>query len=138
MNAVVPLLCKACGANLSYTDQLLCTKRRWGFGNTPPSCACYVNSLAPGSYTVRGEYEEHLAQGLMDMADVHCKCGRQVGYRFCRDKTPTGRNQNQIGRFGLVASCFIKAPFQLEHHDVFGPSSHDPQHHHRPSVASSA
>ena len=115
-HAVVPLLCKGCGTILSYTDQLLCTKRRWGFGNAPPERACYVNSLQLGAFEVKGApYEEHLAQGLMDMADVFCRCGKQVGYKFCADKTPIGRNLNQIGRFGLVRSCFQKAPYQMPH-----------------------
>ena len=33
VNAVVPLLCRGCGATLTYTDQLLCVKRRWGCGS---------------------------------------------------------------------------------------------------------
>lgn len=120
VNAVVPLLCKGCDAILSYTDQLLCTKRRWGFGEDPPERACYVNSLLKGSFEVKGgEYEEHLAQGLMDMADVFCRCGKQVGYKFCKDKTTNGRNQNQVGRYGLVCSCFRKAPYQLGYHDPY-------------------
>jgi len=106
LNPIVPLVCRGCGSTLSHTDQFLCTKRRWGFGNSVPERACYMNSLVPGSFEVRTEYEEHLAQGLMDMADVYCKCGKQVGYKFCRDKTLTGRNQNQVGRYGLVVSCF--------------------------------
>jgi len=117
VNAVVPLLCKGCGTILSYTDQLLCTKRRWGFGHSPPERACYMNSLQIGSFELKGEpYEEHLAQGLMDMSDVFCRCGKQVGYKFCTDKTPNGRNHNQVGRFGLVRSCFQKAPYQLAYH----------------------
>ena len=28
----VPILCNMCDRTLSYTDQLLCTRRRWGFG----------------------------------------------------------------------------------------------------------
>ena len=49
----------------------------------------------------------------MEMADVHCKCGKQVGYKFCGDKTTTKRNLNQVGRYGLVSSCFSRAPYQL-------------------------
>ena len=118
---LVPLLCRGCDRTLSYTDQLLCTKRRWGFGAGPPENACFMNSLVACNYEVRGEYEEHLAQGLMDMADVYCKCGKQVGYKFCRDKTPTGRNLNQVGRFGLVSSCFRRASYQLAHVDPLNP-----------------
>jgi hypothetical protein len=72
-----------------------------------------MNSLEQGNIEVRGRYEEQLAQGLMDMADVYCKCGAQVGYKFCKDKTPNNRNLNQIGRFGLVASRFKVAPYQV-------------------------
>ena len=81
-----------------YTDQLLCTRRRWGFGRAPPEPACFMNSLVAGSFQVRDTYEEQLAQGLMQMADVHCACGVQVGYKFCGDRTPTKRNLNQVGR----------------------------------------
>ena len=110
---VVPLLCVGCGATLSYTDQIMCTKRRWGFGDGAPENACFMNSLVKGAFVVGDSYEEHLAQGLMEMADVHCKCGKQVGYKFCGDKTTTKRNLNQVGRYGLVSSCFSRAPYQL-------------------------
>ena len=56
---LVPLLCRACDRTLSYTDQLLCTKRRWGFGAGPPENACFTNSLVRGQFEARGEYEEH-------------------------------------------------------------------------------
>jgi hypothetical protein len=118
---LVPLLCRACDRTLSYTDQLLCTKRRWGFGAGPPENACFTNSLVRSQFEVRGEYEEHLAQGLMDMADVYCKCGKQVGYKFCHDKTPNGRNLNQVGRFGLVTSCVRRGSYQLTHVDPYNP-----------------
>ena len=39
----------------------------------------------------------------------------QVGYKFVADKTATGRNQNQVGRFGLVCSRFNLATYQLSH-----------------------
>ena len=138
---VVPLLCVGCGSTLSYTDQIMCTKRRWGFGDGAPENACFMNSLVKGAFVVGDSYgarnsnrvtaavltyptpltgsfparryEEHLAQGLMEMADVHCKCGKQVGYKFCGDKTTTKRNLNQVGRYGLVSSCFSRAPYQL-------------------------
>lgn len=35
------------------------------------------------------------------MADVYCRCGKQVGYKFVRDKTPDGRNHNQVQRCEL-------------------------------------
>lgn len=62
---------------------------------------------------VRSCYEETLAQGLMEMSDVYCKCGCQVGYAFRDDKTGQGRNLNQVGRFGLVCSALRVAPYQL-------------------------
>jgi hypothetical protein len=49
----------------------------------------------------------------MQMADVHCRCGKPVGYAFCGDKTPDRRNLHQVGRFGLVASRFRVAPYKL-------------------------
>jgi len=112
---VVPLLCSSCERTLTYTDQLLCTKRRWGFGRSVPESACYVNSLVTSNVVVKPSYPEHLAQGLMEMADVYCCCGVQVGYKFVADKTATGRNQNQVGRFGLVCSRFNLATYQLSH-----------------------
>ena len=104
-------------------DQLLCTKRRWGLGGGLPEAACFVNGVVSGSVEVRPSYEEYLAQGLMEMADVYCKCGTQVGYKFCADKTPTGRNQNQVGRYGLVCSRFTVAAYQLSHSRLHTPES---------------
>merc|ERR1719265_3045239 len=64
-----------------------------------------MNSLCEGSYVARNCHEHRLAQGLFDMADVHCKiCMSQVGYAFVRDKSEEKRNVNQVGRFGLVCS----------------------------------
>ena len=110
---LVPLRCRQCARTLSYTDQLLCTRRRWGFGRTTPQPACFVNSVVSSSVEVRSPYEAHLAQGMMLMGDVFCRCGCQVGYKFCGDRTPTQRNLNQVGRFGLVCSTFAVAPFQI-------------------------
>ena len=115
---VIPLLCTKCDRTLSYTDQLLCTKRRWGFGRSPPEHACFMNSLVRSNIDVKSKYDEQLAQGLMEMADVFCKCGEQVGYAFCADKTPNQRNLNQVGRMGLVCSRFNVAPYQISHPSV--------------------
>ena len=49
---VVPLLCVGCGSTLSYTDQIMCTKRRWGFGDGAPENACFMNSLVKGAFVV--------------------------------------------------------------------------------------
>jgi len=118
---VVPLVCAACERTLSYSDQLLCTKRRWRLSGGPPEAACFVNSLVSASVDVARPYEEYLAQGPMEMADVHCKCGTQVGYKFCADRTPMGRNQNQVGRYGLICSRFRVAPYQLSHPNLQQP-----------------
>mmetsp|Transcript_50487 Transcript_50487/g.131355 ORF Transcript_50487/g.131355 Transcript_50487/m.131355 type:complete len:219 (+) Transcript_50487:979-1635(+) len=115
---LTPLLCRACERPLSYTDQLLCTRRRWGFGRTVPQPACFVNSVVRENTKVQGRYDEHLAQGLMGMADVWCICGCQVGYRFCADKTPAKRNLNQVGRFGLVVSTFSVGQYKIAHPKV--------------------
>jgi len=123
LHEVVPLLCAACDRTISYADQLLCTKRRWGLGGELPEAACFVNGIVSSSIEVRPSYEEHLAQGLMEMADVYCKCGTQVGYKFCADKTPTGRNQNQVGRYGLVCSRFTVAAYELSHSRLHAPES---------------
>lgn len=65
-------------------------------GGGPSEPACYVNSVVARSVRVKPAYEEQLAQGLFDMADVHCAaCGEQVGYAFVADKTPRRRNENQ-------------------------------------------
>ena len=119
-SCLVPLLCRSCDRTLSYTDQLLCTNRRWGFGRAPPEPACFVNSLVRHNVNVRGTYEEQLAQGLMLMADVYCKCGVQVGYSFEGDRTSNRRNLNQVGRKGLVCSRFYVAPYQISKVDLPG------------------
>ena len=59
---VVPLLCVGCGSTLSYTDQIMCTKRRWGFGDGAPENACFMNSLVQGAFVVGDSYEEHAVQ----------------------------------------------------------------------------
>ena len=53
---VVPLLCVGCGSTLSYTDQIMCTKRRWGFGDGAPENACFMNSLVKGAFVVGDSY----------------------------------------------------------------------------------
>lgn len=64
-----------------------------------------MNALCDGSYLARNCHEHRLAQGLFDMADIHCQaCGSQVGYAFLKDKSEEKRNVNQVGRFGLVCS----------------------------------
>jgi len=110
---LVPLLCRSCDRTLSYTDQLLCTNRRWGFGRSPPEPACFINSLIAANVRLGPAYEEQLAQGRMLMQDVHCVCGVQVGYAFAGDRTPSRRNLNQVGRKGLVCSRFRVAPYQV-------------------------
>ena len=125
LTPLVPLLCLACERHLSFTDQLLCTRRRWGFGGTVPQPACFMNSLVGSNVEVRRTYDEQLAQGLMLMADVFCRCGAQVGYRFCGDKTPNGRNLHQVGRYGLVCSTIAVAPYRIIHPRPFGAACPD-------------
>jgi len=104
-NARVRLRCKKCENVLSYSDQILCTGRRWGFGSGPNEPACYMNSLAKGGFEVRNVHGRDLAQGSFDMADVFCRrCGEQVGYKFHEDRSPSRINENQQGRYGLVMS----------------------------------
>eukprot|EP00472_Partenskyella_glossopodia_P007289 CAMPEP_0197528980 /NCGR_PEP_ID=MMETSP1318-20131121/26949_1 /TAXON_ID=552666 /ORGANISM="Partenskyella glossopodia, Strain RCC365" /LENGTH=319 /DNA_ID=CAMNT_0043084289 /DNA_START=286 /DNA_END=1245 /DNA_ORIENTATION=- len=101
----VRLVCKECDNILSYADQILCTRRRWGFGDGPNEPACYMNSLRKGSFRVRNIHERELAQGNFEMGDVYCgSCDAQVGYKFHQDKSPTLINENQQGRYGLVIS----------------------------------
>merc|ERR1711879_1114615 len=76
------LHCASCRRVLSTSDQILCCNRRWGFGDGASEPACYMNSLCSGQYEVRNVFEQHLSQGLFDMADVYCACGKQVGYKF--------------------------------------------------------
>eukprot|EP01064_Diplonema_japonicum_P028838 TRINITY_DN4528_c0_g1_i4.p1 TRINITY_DN4528_c0_g1~~TRINITY_DN4528_c0_g1_i4.p1 ORF type:complete len:331 (+),score=39.55 TRINITY_DN4528_c0_g1_i4:105-1097(+) len=108
-NPIAPrtlLHCVECSAVLSSTDQILCTHRRWSFCAAPSQPACYVNSIMEGNVSLAAPREERLAQGKFLMADVSCRCGKLVGYKFCKDLTRDTRNQYQIGRYGLVASCF--------------------------------
>eukprot|EP00941_MAST-03F_sp_MAST-3F-sp1_P003759 g3759.t1 len=118
----IPIKCKGCRTILSYTDQVLCPERRWSFADSPegnpPEPACYMNSLVPGSISVAQPYAEMLAQGPFDMADVHCanpKCGQQVGYMFCHDRSDRHRNKHQNSRYGLVNSrTFIECANSIQ------------------------
>jgi len=109
-NAIHPIsaiLCAngSCRNVLSYTDMILDCNRRWSLADGAPERAMFMNALCEGSYVARNFHEHRLAQGLFDMADVHCKaCIAQVGYAFIRDKSEEKRNVNQVGRFGLVCS----------------------------------
>eukprot|EP00996_Jenningsia_fusiforme_P000552 NODE_1490_length_1513_cov_17.487022_g1346_i0.p1 GENE.NODE_1490_length_1513_cov_17.487022_g1346_i0~~NODE_1490_length_1513_cov_17.487022_g1346_i0.p1 ORF type:complete len:459 (-),score=78.76 NODE_1490_length_1513_cov_17.487022_g1346_i0:137-1426(-) len=100
-----------CSSVLTYTDQILCTRRTWSIQNSAPEQACYVNSLLPGSYRVQNEQERNLAQGKFAMADVFCSvCEKQVGYTFIRDLSEGLQNLNQVGRFGLVVAAIHVSP----------------------------
>lgn len=81
--------------------------------NSPHPFPLAPSHLAPDQ--VKDRYETQLAQGLMLMADVKCKCGTAVGYAFCGDRTFCHRNLHQVGRMGLVVSRFRVAPYQLPH-----------------------
>eukprot|EP01062_Namystynia_karyoxenos_P020933 TRINITY_DN17941_c0_g1_i1.p1 TRINITY_DN17941_c0_g1~~TRINITY_DN17941_c0_g1_i1.p1 ORF type:complete len:434 (+),score=94.59 TRINITY_DN17941_c0_g1_i1:137-1438(+) len=100
-----PLSCVACGEVLSWADALLCTKRRWGFGDGPSQGACYICAVS-GTVVAKAQREERLAQGRFLMEDLYCCCGKQVGYKFVRDLSRDQRNVHQVGRYGLVISCF--------------------------------
>ncbi|KAJ9437292.1 hypothetical protein DIPPA_13739 [Diplonema papillatum] len=103
----IPLLCVHCKRTLSYTDQILCTKRRWSFGTASAQNACYMNTVRLENINVGSFREERLAQGRFIMGDMNCVCGAIVGYKFCKDLTRDSRNIYQVGRFGLVSSCFV-------------------------------
>eukprot|EP00755_Sulcionema_specki_P038656 Sspe_Gene.23809::Locus_9313_Transcript_1_1_Confidence_1.000_Length_1696::g.23809::m.23809 len=107
-----PLLCsdERCGRVLSYVDQLLCTRRVWSFGAEPPQSASYVNGVVRENIDVLSAREERLMQGRFIMADLYCKCGKQVGYKFCKDLSRDLKNINQVGRYGLVISCLRIGP----------------------------
>jgi hypothetical protein len=98
---------RRCGNVLSYSDQVLCTERCWGFrGDGPPEPSFYINSLREGSYTQANLGRMRLGQGTFGMMDVSCKeCNTMVGYKFAEDCSRTGCNQNHVGRAGLVLSC---------------------------------
>jgi len=100
----VPIKCIHCDRTITYTDQLLCAERRWSFNpEEPPSPACYCNSLVVENVTQVGRiYMERLAQGPFEMADLECKCGKRIGYKFVRDCSDTLRNIHQQGRCGIV------------------------------------
>lgn len=94
VHAVMPLLCTGCGRTLTFTDQLLCVKRRWGFNASPPERACYVNSLCKANIKRRADpFEEQLAQGRMDMDDVFCACGKQA--RRCARARGAGNSRTR-------------------------------------------
>eukprot|EP01060_Flectonema_neradi_P016442 TRINITY_DN23033_c0_g1_i1.p1 TRINITY_DN23033_c0_g1~~TRINITY_DN23033_c0_g1_i1.p1 ORF type:complete len:338 (+),score=34.11 TRINITY_DN23033_c0_g1_i1:82-1095(+) len=95
--------CASCLITLSYSDQILCTKRRWAMGQH----ACYMNSLVYENVSLSSPREERLAQGKFIMADISCACGKAVGYKFCQDLSRNSRNVYQVGRFGLISSLFV-------------------------------
>jgi hypothetical protein len=99
------LVCTGCKTTLSYSDQIMCYQRRWGFGEGVPEPACYMNSIDNDQVTVGEPYQEHLGQGPFMMSDVWCNCGKQVGYKFIEDRSASKRNRHFPGRFGLVNSC---------------------------------
>ena len=104
------LSCVACACVLSHADQILCTRRRWSLADTPSQSACYMNGLEQHNIVVHEPHEMHLAQGRFLMADVHCKCGVQVGYKFCKDLSGEGRNVYQVYLFfgGFLAAHYQK------------------------------
>jgi len=104
---VTPITCNngSCRNVLSYVDMILDCNRRWSLTGNQPERAMFMNALCDGSYFTRNPHEHRLAQGLFDMADVHCRsCAAQVGYAFVLDRSDENRNVNQVGRFGLVCS----------------------------------
>ena len=58
--------------------------------------------------------QHHARRHARNKKRYHPTCC-QVGYKFCADKTSIGRNQNQVGRYGLVCSRFSVAAYQLSH-----------------------
>ena len=87
-----------CGNILCDVSQVLSTEHAWSLdhsedddeGSSSSSShhrrrrgaesACYVNSLRSGSFALKNERVETLAQGPMTVADVACaKCHRTVG-----------------------------------------------------------
>jgi hypothetical protein len=115
VHAVMPLLCTGCGRALTFTDQLLCVKRRWGFNASPPERACYVNSLCEANIRRRADpFEEQLAQGRMDMDDVFCACGKQA--RRC----PSARGHGPcayIRNIAYARSTPLVPLHRLHHHE---------------------
>jgi len=95
------LVCRTrgCGNVLSEVDQVLSTEHAWSLDSPDQAAgrvqdyrrhrgaesACFVNSLRPGSFSLRNERVELLAQGPMTVADVSCAdCHRVVGWKFVR------------------------------------------------------
>ena len=95
---------RLCGNVLSYSDQILCTDRCWGFRSQAPEPSFYINSLRPGSYKQSNLAQMRLGQGIFGMMDVVCQdCNSMVGYKFV--SSANSANRNHIGRAGLVLSC---------------------------------
>jgi hypothetical protein len=87
-----------CGNILCDVSQVLSTEHAWSLDHSEDDdeassssrhrrphrrgaeSACYVNSLRSGSFALKNERVETLAQGPMTVADVACaKCHRTVG-----------------------------------------------------------
>ena len=125
--ASTPIACAACGTRVCFTDQLLCTNRRWSFAaDAPVEHAVYCNSLVRGSVRVGRPYTRELAQGVFDMSNVSCTCGELIGYKFASTHI-RGMNEDQVGRYGLVsrlvrverdARCAVRAGLQGEAYEL--------------------
>jgi len=97
----------SCGNMITYADQLLSSAHRWSVGEGTEA-AGYYNALHKGSYSLHNKRSKFLAQGLMIVADVHCKkCESYIGWAFIKAFTNNAAVVCQEGRFGLVFSCII-------------------------------
>lgn len=63
----------------------------------------HVNTIRLQNVIEGERRREATAQGLFVVGELQCrKCGSEVGYRVLRDESENGRNQHQVGRFGLA------------------------------------
>lgn len=104
---------KQCGNALFSNNLVINTDHCWDSGDGIEE-AYYVSTLREGSYELRNIRVETLAQGLMEVADVHCsKCSGCVGWKFCKDFSPF-LNECQVERYGIVFSSVLNPEVQQE------------------------
>lgn len=97
-----------CGQPLFLCNSVLSRQHCWSPPGGRIEQAWYINSFLDGSVQLGPSVRRPLAQGLMETADVTCSsCGGFVGWQFSKDLA-SGRNQNQVGRFGICVSSVLE------------------------------
>lgn len=79
----------------------------WAGAATASHPAFFVKRLKPCSYRMCNIRPEHLRQGYMQVADVHCAgCDAHIGWKILAELQESNEgllhNYDQVGRFGII------------------------------------